>query len=89
MLNNLFFTFYCFQANGHGILVGIELLGGGHEFYGVTDAVDAVSGEMLESDLTTIAVEIYAAIGGRVTVGRQGVIGAAGVVARTLTGIFT
>ena len=68
--------------------MGVELLGGGHEFYGVTDAMDTVGGEMLEGDLAAVAVEIHTAIGCCVAVSRQGVIGAAGVVARTLTGIF-
>ena len=68
--------------------MGIELFGGGHEFYGVTDAVDAVGGEMLEGDLAAVAVEIHTAIGCSVAVSGQSVIGAAGIVASTLTGIF-
>ena len=66
--------------------MGIELFGGGHEFYGVTDAVDTVSGEMLEGDLAAVTVEVHTTIGCCVAVSRQGVIGTAGVVARTLTG---
>ena len=68
--------------------MGIELFVGGLEFYGVTDAVETVSGKMLEGDLAAVAVEVHTAIGCCVAVSGQGVIGAAGVVARTLTGIF-
>ena len=81
-------SFQTFNSNRHCVFVGVELFGGCHQFNGVTDAVDAVSGEMLEGDLAAVAVEIHTAIGCSVAVSRQGVIGAAGIVARTLTGIF-
>ena len=43
---------------------------------------------MLEGDLTAVAVEVYTAVGSGITMCGQGVIGAAGIVACTLTGIL-
>ena len=68
--------------------MSIELFGCGHEFHSVADALDTVGSEVLESHLATVAVEVDAAIGGSISVGRQRVIGAAGIVACTLAGIF-
>ena len=44
---------------------------------------------MLEGDLAAVAVEIDAAIGRGIAVGRQRVVGAAGIVAGTLAGILS
>ena len=43
---------------------------------------------MLESDLAVIAVEIHAVVSQGIAMGWQGMIGTAGIVARTLTGII-
>ena len=51
-------------------------------------AADAILREMLESDLAAVAVEINTAVGSGVTVCGQSVIGAAGIIACTLTSIF-
>ena len=44
---------------------------------------------MLESHLAAVAVEVHAIIGSSIAVGGQRVVGTTGIVAGTLTGIFT
>ena len=54
----------------------------------MTDAADTILGEMLEGDLAAVAVQVHTAVGRSIAVCGQGVIGAAGIVASTLTGIL-
>ena len=68
--------------------MSIQLFGLGHELYGAAYAADAILGEMLESDFSAVAVEINTAVGSGITMCGQGVVGAAGIIASTLTGIF-
>ena len=65
----------------------IQLLSLGHQFHGVTDALDTFCRQMLEGDLTAVAVKVHTVVGGGIAVSGQRVVGAAGIVARTLTGI--
>ena len=69
--------------------MGIELFGFCHEFDGTANLLDAFLRQVLEGDLTAVRVEVYAVVGCGVAVSGQRMVGAAGVVASTLTGILT
>ncbi len=58
-----------------------------HCDYSLADASDAFLAEMLECDFAIVAVEIYTIICQGIAMSRQGVIGTAGIIAGTLTGI--
>ena len=47
------------EANAHGILVGVELFGFSHQFYGVADMADAFICQMLEGDFSAITVKYF------------------------------
>ena len=90
------FTFYvftfllftkAFHSQSHGVGVGFELFILCHCDYGLADASDALLAGMLECDLAIVAVEIYTIICQGIAMSRQGVIGTAGIIAGTLTGI--
>ena len=68
--------------------MGIQLLGFRHEFYGTADVSDTLWRQVLEGNLTAVAVEVDTIVGRSISVCGQGVVGAAGVVACTLTGIL-
>ena len=76
-----------FHSQSHGVGVGFELFILCHCDYSLADASDAFLAEMLECDLAIVAVEIYTIICQGIAVSRQGVIGTAGIIAGTLTGI--
>ena len=76
-----------FHSQSHGVGVGFELFIFCHCDYSLADASDAFLAEMLECDFAIVAVEIYTIICQGIAMSRQGVIGTAGIVARTLTGI--
>ena len=86
-----FFTFLlftkAFHSQSHGVGVGFELFIFGHCDYSLADASDAFLAEMLECDFAIVAVEIYTIICQGIAMSRQGVIGTAGIIAGTLTGI--
>ena len=67
--------------------MGIERLGGSHGLHGTPDPADSLFADVLECDLTAIAVEVYSAIGCCIAVCWQCVVGAAGIVAGTLASI--
>ena len=69
--------------------MGIELFGFCHEFNGTANLTHTFGSQVLEGNLATVAVEIHTVVGGSIAVSRQRVVGAAGVVAGTLTGIFS
>ena len=75
-------------AQGHGVLVGEELLVLSHHLYGMANGTNALLVKMLERYLAHEAVEVYAAVGIGIAVCWKRVVGAAGIVARTLTGIL-
>ena len=54
----------------------------------MSDAVDTIGSQMLESHLPAVAVEVYSIVGGSVAMSRERMIGATGIVASALTGIF-
>ena len=67
----------------------IESLGCSHGLHGVADVANAFVGEMLEGNLATVAVEVNTVVSHCISVGGQGVVGAAGIVAGTLAGILS
>ena len=75
------------KANAHRVCVRLEHFCFCHQFYGVANAAHTIFCQMLERNLTTIAVQIYAIICGGIAVCRQCVVGAAGIVAGTLTSV--
>ena len=68
--------------------MGIEPLGGCHGFDGMTDLADALLGDVLECYLSAIAVEVHSIVCHSVSVGGEGVVGAAGIITCTLTCIL-
>ena len=67
--------------------MSVEPLGGCHCLDGMTDVADALLGDVLEGDLAAVAVEVDTIICQGIAMSRQGVIGTAGIIAGTLTGI--
>ena len=64
--------------------MGEELLVAGHDLDRVTDALQPLLRDLLVGDLLAEAVEVHTAVGLGVTVGRQCVVGAGGIVACAL-----
>ena len=65
----------------------LELLVFSHGHHRISYVTNTFFGKMLESDLAVIAVEIHAVVSQGIAMGWQGMIGTAGIVARTLPGI--
>ena len=65
----------------------LELLVLSHGHHCISYVTNTFFGKMLESDLAVIAVEIHTVVCQGIAMGWQGMIGTAGIVARTLTGI--
>ena len=68
--------------------MSVEPLGGCHCLDGMTDVADALLGDVLEGDLAAVAVEVDTIVCHGISVGGQGVVGAAGIVAGTLAGLL-
>ena len=86
-------TLSCFKnivdPHTHSIGMSFQLLILSHADHGRTDGADAFSRKMLESNLAIVGIEIYSIIGKGVTVGRERVVSATGIVASRLTSILT
>ena len=65
----------------------VQLLSLRHQLYGMTNMPDTFCSQMLEGNLTAVAVQIDTIVSSGVAVGRQCVVRTAGIVAGTLTGI--
>ena len=76
------------DSYGHRVLVGIQLLGFCHEFYGTADVGNSLGCQVLEGNLTTVAVKVHPIVGSGISVGGQGMVRTAGIVAGTLAGIL-
>ena len=50
--------------------------------------LDALLVKVLEGDLAVVTIEVHAVVGEGIAVSGEGVVGAAGIVARTLTSIL-
>ena len=64
-----------------------EFLVLGHYLYSMSYAADTFLCEMLEGNLAVVAIEVHATIGGGISMGGQGMVCTAGIVASTLTSI--
>ena len=68
--------------------MSIQLLSSSHQFYSTTDAADAFFGKVLEGDFATVTVEVHTIVCCGIAMSGQRVVGTAGIVASTLTGIL-
>ena len=75
-------------AQSHGACVGIQMLGLGHELHGAANAADTQRSDGLHRHLALEAIHTQAAVGPHAPHGRQGVVGAAGVITRAFAAVI-
>ena len=81
--------FQTIQTHSYRILVSIQLLVSSHDFDGRTNVLNTLAIDFLEGNLADEAIEAHTALGLGIAIGRQGMIGARCIVARTFRSVRT